>query len=54
MRNATADLAGPSNLPLFGPQGKHRGYEDMFVITLGLRRLRAAPTTLRVKDARQF
>lgn len=52
MRNATADFVGPSNLPLFGPQGKHRGYEDMFVITLGLRRLLAAPATLRAKDAR--
>jgi hypothetical protein len=51
MRNATADVVGPSNLPLFGPRGKHRGYEDMLVITLGLRRLPAAPTTLRVKDA---
>ena len=52
MRNATADLVGLSNLPLFGPQGKHHGYEDMFVITLGLRRLLAAPTTLRVQGAR--
>ena len=32
MRNATADLVGLSNLPLFGPQGKHRGYEDYLVI----------------------
>lgn len=28
MRNATADLVGLSNLPLFGPQGKHYGFED--------------------------
>ena len=28
MRNATAVLVGPSNLPLFGPQGKHHGFED--------------------------
>jgi hypothetical protein len=45
-------LVGVPNLPLFGPQGKHHGFEDMFVITLGLRRLLAAPATLRAKDAR--
>ena len=32
MRNATADLVGLSNFPLFGPQGKRHGCEDCLVI----------------------
>ena len=50
MRNATADLVGPSNLPLFGPQGKHRGYGDCLVIDFSLRNLQfrvvATPTLI--------
>lgn len=50
MRNATAVLVGPSNFPLFGPQGKHHGFEDYLVIDFRLRNLQfrvvAAPTLI--------
>ena len=43
-----AILVGPSNLPLFGPQGKHRGFEDCLVIDLGLRNLQFRVMALRI------
>ena len=51
-KRGTIILVGVPNSPFFGPRGEGQGCEDMFVITLGLRRLLAAPTTLRVKGAR--
>jgi hypothetical protein len=43
-----AILVGPSNFPLFGPRGKHRGFEDCLVIDLGLRNLQFRVMSLHI------
>ena len=54
MRNATADFVGLSNLPLFGPQGKHHGCEDYLVIDFVPTRSPPRVMTLRIVSRLDF
>ena len=54
MRNATADFVVLSNLPLFGPQGKHHGCEDYLVIDFVPTRSPPRVMTLRIVSRLDF